>query len=88
MLKSIVKIIFVPQTNLCNHVAMDYEKAIKYFGNGNVLARKLNLTRQAVYVWKRRGIPTNMQFRLQVMSKGKLRAAIPHEQADLRRVSK
>ena len=58
---------------------MTIDEAINHFGSQPELAKALGIEQAAISNWKRRGgvVPTGVQFRLQVMTKGKLKADQP-----------
>ena len=57
---------------------MTYAELIDEFGNGNRAAKALGLARQTVHQWKTSGrIPFVQQFRIQMKTKGKLKAGMP-----------
>lgn len=56
---------------------MTYEDLVEEFGNGNRAAKALGYSRQAVSQWKFRGIPFEAQFRIQMRTKGRLKASPP-----------
>jgi hypothetical protein len=60
---------------------MEYDDVAEFYGNASKAAEKLGLTRQAVSKWRTRGIPFEQQFRIQLKTKGRLKASI----ADLNR---
>lgn len=56
---------------------MNYNDLIEHYGNANKAARATGFTRQTVSSWKKRGrIPFESQYRIQMKSKGRLRADI------------
>lgn len=55
---------------------MKINEAVKHFGNKASLARALDITAQAITYWQKSGrIPHLMQFKIQVISKGKLKVS-------------
>ena len=56
---------------------MSYDDLVKFYGNGAAAAREIGLNRQTVHKWKNAGIPFVQQFRIQMKTKGKLKAAMP-----------
>lgn len=56
---------------------MTYYDLVKLYGNGARAARALDYSRQAVHQWKARGIPFEAQFRIQMKTKGRLKATLP-----------
>lgn len=56
---------------------MDYKDLAEFYGNGNRAANALGLHRQTVNKWKKNGIPFEQQFRIQMKTKGRLKAAMP-----------
>ena len=61
---------------------MNYKDLTQLYGNGNKAAVALGLPRQTVHKWKKNGIPFEQQFRIQMKTKGRLKASMP----DMRRV--
>lgn len=56
---------------------MKPEDAIKYYGSVKALAAATGITHQAVYYWVReKRIPPYWEYKLQELSKGKLKRAI------------
>lgn len=53
---------------------MTHNDIIKHFGSQAVAARKLGVTRAAVSIWGKRGIPSGRQILIQYQTRGKLRA--------------
>lgn len=56
---------------------MTYADLLREYGSFSDVARELGLTRAAVSVWRKRGVPLSRQFELEVRTKGRLRAARP-----------
>jgi len=56
---------------------MDYKDLAGYYGNGNRAAKALGLHRQTVHKWKASGIPFEQQFKIQMKTKGRLKAQMP-----------
>ena len=55
---------------------MTKSEAIAHFGSVRALADALGLRNvQAIYQWAEDGIPAGRQFQIQVLTKGKLKAA-------------
>jgi len=52
------------------NTALRYEVR-QHFGSYNDLAKKLMISRQAVYNWSQRGIPLNAAFAIYNLTKGK-----------------
>lgn len=53
---------------------MTYKEVINYFGSAPKIAKRLRLTRQAIYYWRDTGkIPMNHQAVMEKISKGKLK---------------
>ena len=48
----------------------------------SAIAKALGIQRQKVNKWKKKGIPFEQQFRIQMKTKGRLKASMP----DIRRV--
>lgn len=57
---------------------MKLSEAVELFGSQTNLAIRLGVTRAAVSVWKKRGIPRFQQWRLEEITKGKLRRDATH----------
>ena len=54
---------------------MLYEELLSHFGGLSKAARALKIRKQTVHSWKARGaIPFEAQFRIQLKTKGRLRA--------------
>lgn len=54
---------------------MTLKEAIEYFGNGNSLCNVLNIERQNITNWRKKGsIPMYQQYRLERITKGELKA--------------
>lgn len=47
----------------------------KLYGSQNKAAKALKLHKSTISVWKDRGIPKSAQYRIQVLTDGKLRAS-------------
>jgi hypothetical protein len=58
---------------------MTHDDLVTHFGNASRAARALGFSRQAVSQWKSRGIPFESQYRIQMKTKGRLRASLPPE---------
>ena len=56
---------------------MTHSDLVRLYGSGSDAAAALGVTRAAVSVWKRRGIPIARQFEIQLKTGGKLKAARP-----------
>ena len=56
---------------------MNYKDLVNLYGNGNRAALALGMHRQTVHKWKTSGIPFVQQFRIQMKTKGKLKAGMP-----------
>lgn len=54
---------------------MKKKDVLEYFGNVAKTARALKISVQAVYKWGDE-IPETMQFKIQVLTKGKLKAEV------------
>lgn len=50
--------------------------AVKYFGSQRALAKACDVSAQAVSLWADDHIPMGQQYRLQILTKGKLMADI------------
>ena len=54
---------------------MTFNDLCSHFGTGSAAARSLGLSRQTIQNWKKRGrIPFDQQYRIQLKTKGKLKA--------------
>lgn len=53
---------------------MNQKDVIRHFGSQVAAARKLGVTRAAVSIWGKRGIPAGRQILIQYQTRGKLRA--------------
>jgi hypothetical protein len=53
---------------------MTHHDLVDHFGNASKAAKALGYSRQAVSQWKDRGIPFEAQYRIQMKTKGRLRA--------------
>lgn len=60
-------------------VAMTYFDLVTQYGNANRAAKALGFSRQALSRWKSSGIPFESQFRIQMKTKGRLKASLPPE---------
>lgn len=58
---------------------MTHQDLVELYGNANKAAKALGYARQTVSQWKARGIPFEAQFRIQLKTKGRLKAAMPKE---------
>lgn len=60
---------------------MTIDQAIAHFGSQAALAEKIGRTPEAISMWKVRGgvIPIDVQYRIQVLTKNKLKADSPSE---------
>lgn len=60
-------------------LTMTYNDLEKHFGSASAAADFLGMKRQSVSIWKARGgrIPFEAQYRIQVATKGKLKAVLP-----------
>lgn len=56
---------------------MEYNDLLETFGTMSKAARALDLPRQTVHAWKEAGIPFEQQFRIQLKTKGRLKAKMP-----------
>jgi ACT domain-containing protein len=56
---------------------MTFDDLVKMYGNANRAANALKVPRSTFYQWKDAGIPFEQQFRIQMKTKGKLKAAMP-----------
>ena len=60
---------------------MVYDDVVKEFGTASKASRALGISKQAVSQWKRRGIPFEAQYRIQLKLRGKLKAELPEQAA-------
>ena len=54
---------------------MTITQLISHYGNVSEAARKLRVTRQAIYFWKKHGIPRRTQAMIQIDTNGALKAS-------------
>ncbi len=55
---------------------MVYKDVVEHFGGLSKAARALKLPRQTIHAWKRKHIPFEQQFRIQLKTKGHLKASL------------
>lgn len=56
---------------------MTFNDLCSHFGTGSAAARFLGISRQTLQNWKTRGrIPFDQQYRIQLLTKGKLKADV------------
>jgi transcriptional repressor of cell division inhibition gene dicB len=62
---------------------MTIDDAVNHFGSNDALAKKLGITTAAISMWRARGgaIPLGVQYRIQVLTKGRLKADQPSSQS-------
>lgn len=53
---------------------MKYEEVIQHFGSQSAIARLLNISQPSVHKWLERGVPDDLQLRIEELSGGKLHA--------------
>lgn len=53
---------------------MNFDQVKEHFGSVPEAAKALGYVRQAVYRWKTEGIPEPVQYKIQVLTGGKLQA--------------
>jgi hypothetical protein len=53
---------------------MNFDQVKEHFGSVPAAAKALGMKRQGVYRWDKAGIPVGAQYRIQVLTGGKLRA--------------
>ena len=58
---------------------MTYDDLVETYGSCTSAARALGLAKQTVHQWKEKGIPFEQQFRIQMKTKGRLKASLPPE---------
>lgn len=56
---------------------MTHEDLVAHYGSATQAARALGYSKQSISHWKRAGIPFDAQFRIQLKTKGKLKANLP-----------
>lgn len=56
---------------------MTHQDLVAHYGTATKAAEALGYTKQAISHWKRAGIPFDAQWRIQMKTKGKLRAHLP-----------
>lgn len=56
-----------------------YDQLLKHYGTQRKAAAAIGVSKQAVSLWKRKGIPLKFQFDWENASNGKLRAARPEQ---------
>ena len=61
---------------------MTFKEAVEHYGSVAAIQKALELkSRQAVYTWKRTGIPLGQQARIQLLTGGRLRADLKLKRA-------
>lgn len=58
---------------------MTYDDLIRIYGGCTSAARAIGRSKQTVHQWKANGIPFEQQYRIQLATKGKLKAELPRE---------
>ena len=58
---------------------MTYNELVKHYGTCADAARDLSLPRQTVHQWKKKGIPFEQQWRIQLQTNGRLKAEFPRQ---------
>lgn len=58
-----------------------YEDLVEKYGNANRAAKALGFARQTLSQWKTRGIPFEAQYRIQLKTRGRLKACLPKREA-------
>jgi hypothetical protein len=56
--------------------AMTHEDLVSHYGTATRAASELGYSKQAVSAWKKSGIPFDAQFRIQMKTRGKLKATL------------
>lgn len=56
---------------------MTYAELIDYYGKQAEAARALKVPKQTVSCWRKSGIPFEQQYRIEMKTKGRLRATPP-----------
>ena len=58
---------------------MTFADLQRKYGTDSDIARGIGVSRQLVYVWKKKGIPYGRQCMIQLQTRGRLRATNPRE---------
>lgn len=61
-----------------------FETIVEYFGGPSAMARTFETTTQALWLWRKFGIPPNRRWEIEVRSNREFR----HDQVPIRRVDK
>lgn len=56
---------------------MTYSDLIEHFGKQADAARALKIAKQTISCWRKNGIPFEQQYRIEMKTKGRLRATPP-----------
>ena len=56
---------------------MTYEDLIDHYGKQARASEQLKIPKQTISCWKKNGIPFERQFRIQMKTKGRLKAVLP-----------
>jgi hypothetical protein len=58
---------------------MTHDDLVSLYGTASKAAKALGFSRQAISRWKGVGIPFESQYRIQMKTKGRLKATLPPE---------
>lgn len=56
---------------------MKLDDVLSHFGGAQETAKALGLSHQAIYAWRRTGVPCGRQYQLELLTDGALRAERP-----------
>lgn len=63
---------------------MTIEEVLEFYGNGYQFRKKTGISCTSLYNWRRRGfIPVVSQMRIEVLSKGALKANLAHAKGEV-----
>ena len=60
-------------------MAVEFQDIMECFGTKRKASDALGVTYQAVQHWQKKGVPRGIQFEMEVLSKGKLKADRGHQ---------
>lgn len=60
---------------MTSYQPMTFVDLLIHYGRGSSVAKALGVSRNAVSLWKKRGIPYSRQCQIQIHTNGKLRAS-------------
>lgn len=60
---------------------MTHQDLVEHYGTASAAADALGYSKQAISHWKKSGIPFDAQFRIQMKTKGKLKAHLPERRS-------